>query len=411
MDDAVIDQVADDQPIDQIADDMQDDAGSDSGDKSQQQSDPTDKVDGRKFNPEWSKALKEMRELYPDRADMLTKLRDGYGRYSALQELAPKGLDDVRGWKTTVDALGGPEAAANLMQRASEIEEMDNRIANADFSVVSELPEEMQKGFYGMLPDALAHLSETDEKRFGEIVQPHFASALANTGMGDHLKKMYAAAGDNEPLKELIKQQYDWFQNQTSGKGTIAPGARTANPEVERLRAELNQRQQADSESFANGVADQSERQLNDAFTREMAAYKGLGLNEKQTADLMASVNAKVTSILQNDAAFQNQLKAFKSLKSRNPQTVIDYVKSHVDAQTKVALDDLVSTRYSGMKARPQTRVADTTKTSNGTIKVNKAPDQSEWDLEKMSDLGYDQTAKKGLYYLKGNKTVQLVRA
>jgi hypothetical protein len=407
MDAEVIDQPIEAEVIDQT--ETQDEP-SDSG-ESDRVSEPTDKVDGRKFNPEWSKALKEMRELYPDRADMLTKLRDGYGRYSALQELAPKGLDDVRGWKTTVDALGGPEAAANLMQRASEIEEMDNRIANADFSVVSELPEEMQKGFYGMLPDALAHLAESDAQRFGEIVQPHFAAALAGTGMGDHLKSMYQAAGDNESLKGQIKQMFDWFTQQTSGKGTITPGARTANPEVQRLQAELESRRQADTESFANGIADQTEKGLNDAFTREMTAYKGLGLNEKQTADLMASVNSRVAGILQADAAFQNQLKAFKSLKSRNPQTVLDYVKSHVDAQTKVALDDIVSTRYSGMRQKPQPRVADPAQTSNGTIKVNKAPDQSEWDLEKMSDLGYDQTAKKGLYYLKGNKTVQLVRA
>lgn len=401
-----------DQPIDaEVSDQPEIQDEPDSGESDQQSHAEPNKLDGRKFNPEWSKALKEMRELYPDRADMLTKLRDGYGRYSALQELAPKGLEDVRGWKTTVDALGGPEAAAELMQRASEIEEMDGRIANADFSVIGELPEEMQKGFYGMLPDALAHLAETDSKAFGDIVAPHFASALSATGMGDHLKKMYTAAGDNEPLKELIKQQYDWFQNQTSGKETIQTGARTANPEVQRLQAELDQRRQADSESFTNSVSEQSDKYMGDAFNREMTAYKGLGLNEKQTGDLLASVNARVASILGSDSAFQNQLKAFKSLKSRNPQTVIDYVKSHVDAQTKVALDDLVSTRYSGMKAKPQPRIVDPAQNGNGTIKVNKAPDQSEWDMEKMSDLGYDQTAKKGLYHLKGNKTVQLVRA
>lgn len=407
MDAEVIDQPVEAEVIDQP--ETQDEP-SDSG-ESERVSEPTEKLDGRKFNPEWSKALKEMRELYPDRADMLTKLRDGYGRYSALQELAPKGLEDVRGWKTTIDAIGGPEAAAQLMQRASEIEEMDNRIANADFSVVGELPEEMQKGFYGMLPDALAHLAESDQKAFNDIVAPHFASALSATGMGDHLKKMYAAAGDNEPLKELIKQQYDWFQNQTSGKGTIQTGARTANPEVQRLQQELEQRRQADTESFANSVAEQSEKGMNDAFTREMVAYKGLGLNEKQTADLMASVNARVSSILGADSAFQNQLKAFRSLKSRNPQTVIDYVKSHVDTQTKVALDDIVSTRYSGMKSKPQPRVTDPTQNTGGTIRVNKAPDQSEWDLDKMSDFGYDQTVKKGIFYLKGNKSVQLVRA
>lgn len=410
MDDAVIDQVAEDQPIDQQVDAQTDDDSGAEG-ASGAESQPADKVDGRKFNPEWSKALKEMRELYPDRADMLTKLRDTYGRYQALTELAPKGLDDVRGWKTTLEAAGGPEAVANLMQRASEIEAMDSRIANADFSVVSELPEEMQKGFYGMLPDALSHIAESDPQKFGEIVQPHFAKALADTGIGDHLKKMYAAAGDNEPLKELIKQQYDWFNQQTQGAGKLPTGAKTTNPEVERLRQELEQIRGKDTESFASEVAEQSEKYMNEAFTREMAPYKNLALNDKQTADLMASVNARVASILGDDSAFQTQLKAFKSLKNRNPETIINYIKSHVDAQTKVALDDLVTTRYGGMRTRKAAPVVNTTQSVNGVIRVTQAPPQSEWDMDKMQDLGYEQTSKKGLYYLKGNKQVQVVRA
>lgn len=408
--DEVIDQPVEETVVDQPVDDEgQDDSGSDGASGAESQ--PAEKLDGRKFNPEWSKQLKELRELYPDRADMLTKLRDGYARSQAYLELDSKGLDTFKGWKTTIDAIGGPEAAAQLMQRASEIEEMDGRIANADFSVINDLPDEMQKGFYGMLPDALAHIAESDPTKFGEIVQPHFAAALANTGMGDHLKAMYQAAGDNESLKGQIKQLYDWYSQQTSSKGSLPAGNRAANPEVERLRQELEQRNQRDSESFADSVSQQSEKHLDDSFNREMTAYKGLGLNEKQMGDLKASVNARVASTLGADSAFQNQLKAFKSLKNRNPQTVIDYVKSHVDAQTKVALDDIVSTRYSGMKQKPQVRVAESGQSATGTIKVNKAPDASEWDMDKMQDLGYAETTKKGLYYLKGNKTVQLVRA
>jgi hypothetical protein len=42
---------------------------------------------------------------------------------------------------------------------------------------------------------------------------------------------------------------------------------------------------------------------------------------------------------------------------------------------------------------------------------VAKTPDQSEWDMDKMDAVGYDQTAKIGKFFLKGNRTVQVVRA
>jgi hypothetical protein len=372
---------------------------------------PEEKIDGRRFNPEWSKALKELRELYPDRADMLTKLRDTYGRYGALTELAPKGLEDVRQWKTTLDAVGGPEAAAELMQRAATMDQVDERIANADYTVISELPENLQKGFYQMLPDALTDLQTRDPQAFEAAVAPHFQAALAGTGMGDHLKKMYAAAGDNEPLKELIKQQYDWFQQQTQGAGKMPGGTKSADPQVARLQAELETRRQADDASFVGGITNATNEYVGKAFDKEAAVYlKQLNLTDVQKSDLMESFNAKLVDKLGNDAAFNAQLKAYKSLKNRNPDTINTYIRSKVDESSKSIIDGLVTARYGGMK-RKATPITEGTKTTdNGATRVAQAPDQSQWDMATMDAIGYADTVKKGLFYLQGGRTVQLVR-
>jgi hypothetical protein len=406
-----IDQTAD-TDLDLTAQDQtQDDAAGTQDDGAQQQPTDVDKVDGRRFNPEWSKALKELRELYPDRADMLTKLRDNYARYQALQEVAPKGLDDVRAWKSTIDAVGGPEAAAELMQRAADMDQVDAKIEAGDYTVIGELPENLQKGFYQMLPDALNDLSEKDPQAFQAAVAPHFQAALAGTGMGDHLKKMYAAAGDNEPLKELIKQQYDWFQAQTQGAGKMPSGQKTVSPEVARLQAELNTRRQADDNSFVQGVTESTNKYVGETFDKEAAVYlKQLNLTDAQKSDLAESFNVKLVDKLANDAAFQKQLGAYKSLKNRSPETVSNYIRGKIDEHAKTLLDGLVTARYGGMKRKATPITEGKTTTDSGATRVAQAPDQSQWDMAKMESLGYEQTVKKGLFYLQGGRTVQLVR-
>jgi hypothetical protein len=404
-----------DQTTDTNLDLTTDQQTSDSADQSEstetQGQQAEEKIDGRRFNPEWSKALKELRELYPDRADMLTKLRDTYGRYGALTEIAPKGLEDVKAWKTTIDAVGGPEAAAELMQRAATMDQVDERIANADFTVISELPENLQKGFYQMLPDALSDLQTKDPQAFEAAVAPHFKAALAETGMGDHLKKMYTAAGDNEPLKELIKQQYEWFQQQTQGAGKMPGGQKTVSPEVQSLRDQVAANNKEKDDAFVSAVTESTNKYVSEAFTKEAAVYlKQLSLTDAQKSDLMESFNAKLVDKLGSDAAFQKQLAAYKSLKSRNPETISNYIRGKVDENAKAIIDGLVTARYGGMRQKTAPASTGTKTTDNGATRVAQAPDQSQWDMAKMEALGYEQTVKKGVFHLQGGRTVQLVR-
>lgn len=376
-----------------------------------------EKVDGRRFNPEWSKALKEMRELYandpekgPKIADMLTKMRDNYARYQELQSVAPKGLEDVRAWKTQIDALGGAEAAAEMMQRVAGIEEIDAKIAAADFSVIGELPEEMQKGVYGMIPDMLSHLSQNDEKAFAAAVMPHFAAALEGTGMGEHLKAMYAKADGNAELQSLIKQQYDWYQAQVAGKGSLAQ--KSVDPQVARLQAQLNERTQSDTKAFVDGLVDATNKYTGDWFAQNASVYiKQLNLTESQQKDLKDSFESKLADKLEKDAAFQKQLGAFGKLKNRDSNQVNDYIKSTIDSPTnaKAILDGLVTARYGGMRKAKPAAVAVMT-TDNGATRVTKAPEQSQWDMTKMTAEGYENTVKKGKFFLQGGRTVQLAR-
>lgn len=413
MDDPVIDQTTEDLDlVEQPGEVSESEQTESSGEnlESKQQTE-AEKLDGRRFNPEWSKALKELRELYPDKADMLTKMRDNYARYQALQEVAPKGLEDVRAWKSTLDALGGSEAAAELMQRVADVEQIDSRIEAGDYGVISELPEGMQKGIYNMLPEMLADLSQKDTQTFSSIVQPHFQAALLGTGMGEHLKQLYGLLGDNEQAKALVKQQFDWFQNQTNGVGKMPGGQKTVSPEVQRLQAELATRNAKDNESFIGGVTQATNTYVSDAFTKNAEVYlKQLNLTDAQKSDLQESFGSKLTSKLESDTAFQKQLAAYASLKNRNPEQVTSYIRSKINESAKSIIDGLVTARYGGMRKAKPAAAAGTTTTDAGVTRVAQAPDQSSWDMNKMEAMGYENTVKKGLFYLQGGRSVQLAR-
>jgi hypothetical protein len=406
----VIDATAE-QELDLVEQPYEETPEAESAEKPEGQQTPEDKIDGRRFNPEWSKALKELRDLYPDRADMLTKLRDGYAREQAYRELAPKGMEDLRSWKTTLDALGGSEAAAEMMGRVAEIEQIDSRIEAGDFSVVNDLPESMQKGFYQMLPDAFNAMAEKDSQAFNAMVAPHFKAALANTGMGEFIKGMYAKAEGNPEVQALSRQLYEWFQQQTSGVAAMPTGAKTVDPQVQRLQAELETRRAADDTAFVSGITQATEKYVGESFTKNAEVYlKQLGLSDAQKSDLMDSFAAKLTDKLGADTAFNKQLAAYKSLKGRSADQVNTYIRSKIDEAAKPILDGLVTARYGGVKRVKAAPTTTTPTTQGGAVRVAQAPPQDQWDMAKMEQLGYEATVKKGLFYLQGGRTVQLAR-
>jgi hypothetical protein len=410
--------------LDTSADDQQLDTTLETQPESQQ---PTSEEKGewRRVPSEWSKAIKELRELYPDRADMLTKLRDGYGRYAALSEVAPKGLDDVRQWKTTLDALGGSEAAAELMQRTADMEAVDARIESGDYSVLAELSPEWQKGFYQMLPDALTDLSEKDPNAFASAVQPHFQAALAGTGLGKvidnqlaSLNTLYASTTDPE-ARATIKQLYQeaqqtkqWYDAQTKGAGAMPNGAaKTVSPELARAQKQLETYQQGERQQFVDSVLSLRNKTIEDSFKEHVAPYvKQLGLSETQVSDLRDSFAAKIEASQVEGTPFFKQLKAYSSLKTRDKNVVDNFVKSATSQDAKTILDGLVTARYGGMrKAKPSVDTGTKT-TDNGAVRVAQAPPQEQWDMGKMEAAGYEATVKKGIFYLQGNRTVQLAR-
>lgn len=395
------------------------------GGESKQVTEPADKVDGRKFNPEWSKALKELRELYPDKADMLTKMRDNYARFQDVQALAPKGLEDIRSWKTTIDAVGGPEAAAEMMQRVAGMEALDAKIEAGDDTFVDELPENLQKGVFGMVPQLLNRLSENDSAAFSAAVAPHFQKALAGTGLGGvldgqlaGLKGIYDRTTDPE-MKAEIRQLYQdaaktktWYDGQTNGAGSLPAGNKTVSPEVARLQAQVSTYEQGERQKFVDNVLGVRDRQIEDSFKENVAVYvKQFGLSEAQQKDLLDSFSAKVKANQVEGTPFFKQLTAYSSLKKRDQSTVDNYIKSATAQDAKSIVDGLITTRYGGTRTRKAaTHDAGTTTTEGGSTRVAQIPDQSQWDMDKMEAAGYEATAKVGKYHLKGGKTVQLVR-
>jgi hypothetical protein len=89
---------------------------------------------------------------------------------------------------------------------------------------------------------------------------------------------------------------------------------------------------------------------------------------------------------------------------------VNSYIRSKIDESAKAIIDGLVTARYGGMRKAKPVVAAGTSTTDAGAVRVAKTPDRSEWDMDKMDALGYEATAKIGKFFLKGGRTVQVVR-
>lgn len=372
-----------------------------------------EKMDGRRIDRETSLRLKALREAHPEDAQMLNNLRDEAARQRAFREFAPNGLEDAKAWKTTIDAMGGSEAAAEMMSRVAQYDEIDTRLASGDLGVLSDMPEEIQKGFEQGMPSYLSQMATDKPDMFNEWVKPHFQTALAATGLGTFLEQLYESLGDNPDAQAKVKQGYQWYQNQTAGAGKMpAAGPKTVDPETARLREQVGQHQQEKNKEFVNTILSTRDSQVSKDFDTHVAVYKKqFGLTDSQLSDLKETFAQKMNAKTTEGTPFFKQINAYAKLKSRDMGVINKYISDTMSADAKTTLDGIVSARYGTAKSR-QTAAAtpNAPTTSGGATRVAQTPDQSQWDHAKMEALGYAETAKKGIYWLKGGKSVQVVR-
>ncbi len=338
--------------------------------------------DGRKFGKDFNTAITDIRKNFPQYDKQIQSMRDGYGRYLAVSELAPKGVTELKGWKTTIDSIGGPDGAANLLERMNNFEQLEQKLAAGDPSVFD--ADNLKGAVSQLTPAFVERMAKDSPDEFGQIVAPHFAARLATTGLDKLLSTMYQQAEGNPDLQKNLQEAYAWFQRNTQSPSAPGQGAKPpvdrARQQFETERAEFEKQK---SEQFWTGVRTSVDQYQNDAVTKALDPYlKSLNLTDERKARLVENVKTGLARKADADPAYTKSLNAYKQARNPNADSISALVKGKIDSSLDTVVQDEISyisaaggTRKTAPAATPGAGTETTTPAgTGGPIRVAEQP-------------------------------------
>src|SRR5580700_1836210 len=182
---------------------------------------------------ELSAALKAFREANPEHGAAAKLLNDGYRRAEAFQEVFKGGVQEARGVRAALDAIGGTEGLATLQSTVASVEETDALLDAGDPKVLDAIIEDSPEGFKKLAPHVLSRLQKLDAEAFGRTIQPHLVRGLADANFAGVLSALASKVSDNAEASAIVRDMQAWFESQK--QQAERQNADALNPEREKL--------------------------------------------------------------------------------------------------------------------------------------------------------------------------------
>lgn len=204
-----------------------------------------DRQDGRKQPDALRKRVADLRRQADALTDPTAKaslladakaLNDTIGKARAYEEQFPT-VREVREVKALLDSVGGREGFTQMQTRATQVAEIDQKIATGDLSVIDNLWKEAPDGMPKLVPAIADRLAAEKPQEYAKFIAPRAVAHLDQAGFSqafDKLTQLYES-GKVEDAKTLKQEMIAWVTGQRSQKEQ----QRQVDPEVERLRSEL----------------------------------------------------------------------------------------------------------------------------------------------------------------------------
>jgi hypothetical protein len=204
-----------------------------------------DKQDGRKQPDALRKRVAELRRQADSITDPVAKqallndakaLNDTIGKSRAYEELFPT-VREVREVKALLDSVGGRDGFTQMQARASQVAEIDQKLAAGDASVIENLWKEAPEGMPKLVPAIADKFAAEKPQEYTKFIAPRAIAHLDQSGFPqafDRLVQLYET-GKVEEAKALKQEMIAWVTGQRNSKEQT----KQVDPEVERLRAEL----------------------------------------------------------------------------------------------------------------------------------------------------------------------------
>ena len=190
-------------------------------------------------------------------------------------------MREAREVRALLEAVGGREGVQQMQATLSEIEQVDQALAAGDPSIVARMWDEAPDGMPKLMPAMLDKFAQAKPQEYQKFIAPRSIGYLDQAGFPqafDRMVQLYDA-GKTDEAQAIRNELIQWV----SGNRQAAQQQKQADPEVERLRAELAKRDEGQESqkvhSAYNDVVSHAGPAI-DAAARPLVGKLGLSREE-----------------------------------------------------------------------------------------------------------------------------------
>ena len=300
-----------------------------------------EKLDGRNKPDALRKRISDFRRQADTVADPTEKaalladakaLNDTVGKGRAYEQIYPT-VREAREAKTLVDSFGGRDGLAQIQTKLSHAQEIDAALESGDPSVIEALWKEAPEGMVKLAPAIFANLEKANPEAYAKAVVPHAVKFFDNSGFPEAFDKMVQAyqSGDKANGDKLSAEMTRWFVAQRT-QTTQQP---KADPNVERLQRELDERKSTDNQKAvdtAYGQVVEHAGPVIDKYLKPIVAK--LGLSQEQYKALREDTWKHLQDTRNADATYKT---VAVSKQKQGMEAVSTYIKAETESRAAEA--------------------------------------------------------------------------
>lgn len=212
--------------------------------------------------------------------DRIKFLYDTSGKARGYEQQFPT-VREAREVRALLEAVGGREGVQQMQATLSEIEKVDQALAAGDPSVADRMWDEAPDGMPKLMPALLDKFAQTKPREYEKFIAPRSIDYLDQAGFPKEFDRMvkFYDAGKTEEAQAIRNELIQWV----TGNRQAAQQQKQADPEVERLRAELAKRDEGQEsqkvDAAYNDVVNHAGAAI-DAAARPLIGKLGLSREE-----------------------------------------------------------------------------------------------------------------------------------
>jgi len=369
-------------------------------------------------------ALKDLIKAHPEHSKLLKDLyftNAAYGKFGKTADIkklkdavdAFGSFEEFSAVKDRIEAIGGPAAIEELVQKSSRFDDIEQKFDSADPSYVEMLAKGNPEAFGKLAPAFINRFGTDHPEAYNHLMAQVVTNTLIQNGTFNNIAMLEAAvtAGNTQQAAEALKQIKASLSN-VQALAQKAPEVKVAsNPKLTEMETKLQQYEREKQQAFIGEIKNATNAWVTPEIGKALTSYlKDKKVTGAFKTSLDGAIKEEVGKILNNNAAFKAKRDA--AFKRGDREGLLRIYKQFAtplipQAARKVAREYGLQVPAKKTTTQTETR----TETGKQTVepgweKVTKYPDPK--DVRKDIPNYYDMAAEDK-FILKSGKKIQVV--